>query len=122
MNRKFFFIVAFLLLAGGTLWYATGYTRLPEVTIAEAAMIEDHKVRVMIPAKVVDKAIKEEGSMVTFFVTDKEGTESKVTFDQSDKFTPGQLSNAARNGRTISIVGHVCGDGFKASSVMFPAY
>jgi hypothetical protein len=123
MSRRAVFTTAFIVFVGLIVWYASSMIRIPELSFADAAKIEDHKVKVIVPTKVVKgKQITPEGTSVVFFAVDRQGTESKVLFEGSNVLTPSQLSTAAERGSEISIAGHVCGDKFKATEVYLPAY
>jgi hypothetical protein len=124
MSRRTIFTVSFLVFVTAIVWYASSMIRIDELSFNQAAQVGDHKKKVMVATKVVkDKEISSQGeAAVTFFAIDREGTESKVLFEGSDKLTAGQLSNAAEKGAEISIAGHMCGDQFKATNVYLPAY
>lgn len=123
MSRRVLFTLAFFVFVGVIVWYASSMVRFPELTFNEAAKTGDHKTKVMVPTKVVKgRDITPEGEGLVFYAVDREGTESKVTLETVDKLTPSQLASAAEKGAEISIAGHVCGDGFKASNVYLPAY
>lgn len=123
MSRRVLFTVSFFVFVGIIVWYASSMVRFPELSFNEAAKTGDHKTKVMIATKVVKaRDITPEDGAITFYAVDREGTESKVTLEGADKLVPSQLASAAEKGAEISIAGHVCGDGFKASNVYLPAY
>ncbi len=122
MSRRMVYIVVFVLFAGAVLWYASAHVRIPESTLAEAAKIEDHKIRVMIPGKVARDGITAQGQSLTFTLVDAEGTRSEVLYTGEQKLVAGQIHDAAEKGKTISVAGHVCEGKFKAVEVYLPAY
>lgn len=123
MSRRAIFTLSFFVFVGAIVWYASSMVRFPELTFNEAAKTGDHKTKVMIATKVLkDREITSSDGMVVFHAVDRDGTESKVTLEQADVLIPSQLTSAAEKGAEISIAGHVCGDGFKASNVYLPAY
>jgi hypothetical protein len=123
MTRRALFTISFFVFVGAIVWYASSMVSFPELTFSEAAKTGDHKTKVMVATKVIKgRDIVPEGETVTFYAVDREGTESKVFLEESDKLTASQLSTAAERGSEISIAGHVCGDQFKASNVYLPAY
>lgn len=123
MSRRALFTASFIVFVGAVVWLTSASIRMPELSFNEAAKIGDHKKRVMVATKVLkDREIKAEGASVTFYAVDKNGTESKVTYEEADNLTASMLASAAKKGAEVSIAGHVCGDGFKVSQLYLPAY
>lgn len=122
MSRRLVYIIVFTLFGAGVLWYASDHVRIPETTLAEAAKIEDHKIRVMIPGKVEKEGITSQGQSLTFTIVDSEGTRSEVEYSGEQKLIAGQVTDAAEKGKTVSVAGHVCEGKFKAVEVYLPAY
>ena len=123
MSRRAIFTVSFIAFVAVVIWFTSAAVRLPELTFHESMQIGDHKKRVIVPTKVVkERLITPEGTAVTFYAVDRQGTEAKVHYEGSDVLTAGQLSKAAESGAEISVAGHYCGDQFKANQVYLPAY
>jgi hypothetical protein len=120
--RRALFILVFLLFIAGVVWYALAYVSVPKMTFAEAAQVGDSKKKVMIVGKVLPEgqSTPQEGA-ITFYMVDGTGTQLKVSLDERDAFTAGQLSSVAKSKSEISIAGHSHGDYFHASSIFFPA-
>jgi hypothetical protein len=92
------------------------------MTFNEAAQVGDPKKKVMINGTVLEKDLHATtGGSSSFIMVDETGTQLKVSLDETDKFTPGQLSNAAKTKSKVSVAGHSHGDYFHASDVFFPA-
>lgn len=120
--RRAVFILVFLMFIGGVVWYALAYVSVPKMTFAEAANVGDSKKKVMVVGKVLPEgqSAPQEGA-ITFYMVDGAGAKLKVSLDERDAFTPGQLNNAAKTGSEISVAGHSHGDYFHASNIFFPA-
>jgi hypothetical protein len=127
MSRRILFISLFALFLGAVIWYASAHVRVPELTFKEAAREAasdegEKEKKVMIAGKVVNKDISAADGSTTFYMVDKDGTESKVSYDGEDGLTGGQLTKAAEAGSQVSIAGHSHGDYFHAKEVFLPAY
>lgn len=122
MRRRILFSLFFLLFATAAVWYASPFTRVPEVTFPEAASRNDGAKKVLVIGKVADRDIVPEGETVSFYMIDKQGNESRVQYDGSGPLTTGQLSDALKGSRQISVAGHSHGEYFHATEVNFPAY
>ena len=123
MTRRTIFTASFIVFVGVIIWVASSSIRIPELSFDEASKVGDHKTKVIVPTKVVkEKEISDQGNVVVFYAVDRNGTEAKVTFEGTDALSASQLGTAAQRGSEITVAGHYCGDGFKATHVNFPAY
>jgi hypothetical protein len=127
MSRRTLYILLSLVFLAGVLWYASANVRVPEVSFTEAAREasandDGKEKKVMVVGKVDAKKISVDGGEATFYMTDENGTESKISYSGSDPLTGGQLSKVAESGSRISIAGHSHGEYFHATEVFFPAY
>jgi hypothetical protein len=120
--RRVVFILVFLLFIAGVVWYALAYVSVPTMTFAEAAQVGDSKKKVMVVGTVLPEgqSTPPEGA-ITFYMVDATGAKLKVSLDERDAFTSGQLNSAAKSKSEISIAGHSHGDYFHASAIFFPA-
>jgi hypothetical protein len=128
MSRRTLIILFFALFIGGVIWYASAHVRVPEVSFKEAAKEaasssgDEKEKKVMVVGKVLNKEINASEGSATFYMVDKEGGESKVSYDGADALTGGQLSKAAESGSEVSIAGHSHGEYFHAKDIFLPAY
>ncbi len=119
MGRRSFFIAFFALLVVATVWYASAVMVLPEYTFAKATQVADSVKTVMVPGTVLDREIVPNGATLTFYMSDADGTESKIFYDGQEGVPSEKLAEAKANRRLISVSGHVCGDRFHAKGIIF---
>jgi hypothetical protein len=122
MRRRILFTLFFLVFVTAAVWYASPFTRVPQVTFPQAATHNDESKKVLVVGKVSDRDIVPEGESVIFYMIDQEGNESRVQYDGSGPLTAGQLADARKGSRQISVAGHSHGEYFHATEVNFPAY
>lgn len=119
MQRKTLYILAFVLLVGFTVWYASSTVVVPEYTFAQAAGAGDSVKKVIVPGTVLDQGVVPEGATLTFYMADASGAQSKVFYDGQDPVPAEKITQAKAAGRGIAVSGHVCGDRFHAKGITF---
>lgn len=115
--RRVLFIVFFLLVTVGVVWYAASSVEIPQFTFEQAAGVGDSKKKVIVTGKVAEKDVTPEGSAITFYMLDSRGQESKVFYDGQDPVTAEQITAARQAGKNVSVAGHTCGDRFHTSGI-----
>lgn len=112
MNRRTLYIVAFLLFIPLILWYASGFSGVPEVTFKQAEMMADSVSKVVVPGRLaMNHEIKADPGGAIFFMQDNSGEVKRVVYDGSEELTPEDLNAALDARRFIQVAGHICSDG-----------
>jgi|GEM_PF-2354017 len=119
MQRRTLFIIFFLVVVVGTVIYAASSVDIPEYTFTQAAGVDESVKKVIVPGSVIEREVVPEGTTLTFYMTDADGTESKVFYDGQEEIPASKVADAAKTNSRISVSGHVCGDRFHAKGISF---
>lgn len=117
MGRRTLFIIFFAIIVVGTVIYAAVSVDIPEHTFGQAANVGESVKKVIVPGNLLDREVVPEGATLTFYMTDSEGVESKIFYDGQEEIPAAKMADAAKQKRSISVSGHVCGDRFHAKGI-----
>ena len=124
MNRRTLYIGAFIVFIPIIIWYASGFSGLPQVTFGEAEAMADSVSKVLVPGRLaMDHEIKTGGGGVVFYLQDGKGDIRRVVYDGSKEVSPDALNKALEAREPLEVAGHMCSDGegerFHAKNIYF---
>ncbi len=115
MNRRILYIVAFVVFIPIVVWYASGFSGVPEVTFQEAGVIADSAtstIKVLVQGRLaLDHEVKEGSGGMVFYLEDGSGEVQRVVYDGTEEVTTKELDNALASRKPVEVAGHMCSDG-----------
>jgi len=111
MIRRYLYFGAAIVFVAVSLWYAAGFSGVPQVTFAQAAVMSDSVAKVMVPGRVdPGHGIEIGEGGLTFYMKDNSGGVQRVVYDGAETVDTTTINEALSDGKGVEVAGHVCSD------------